>query len=359
MRTPIALIFLMVSSACAVALDMNVEVNKADGAVYMNLWGTIEHGDDNKFRSILLPYIKAGDILFKVNIFSVGGDVQAAMGIGDQIRTARGMTIGPMKMAQFVDRVAVPTGEIQCWFYSSMDGIVANNWPNHQISRNTLTNNGPRWCECASACFLIWASGMARDGSWIGVHRFRFNEMFYGNLSPMQAESLYSSAEKQYREYVRRLNVPESIIDRMFATPSSEMYYLSPDEIKLVSNTPYLEELVQAKCGSSKATEYWEGDAHISTEDPEHIKCTRNIVEQAQRQGARDYLAKYGDGSEATPHPAAPTELVTPAGSEPQTPVMDFSFLNHIRGWKLGDSEVASVDKGAEWEFFTKSQALC
>ncbi len=92
----------------------------------------------------------------------------------------------------------------------------------------------------------------------------------------------------------------------MFATPSTEMYYLTYEEYKIVSSTPYLEELVQAKCGSSKATEYWEGDAHISTEDPVHVQCTRKIVLEAQRQGAKVYLAKYGNGNEIYPIVTAP-----------------------------------------------------
>ncbi len=97
MRVVVVLICFILTATSAYALDMNAEVNDSDGAVYMNLWGTIEHGDDQEFRAVLLPYIRSGKILFKVNIFSVGGDVQAAMGIGDQIRTARGITTGPLK----------------------------------------------------------------------------------------------------------------------------------------------------------------------------------------------------------------------------------------------------------------------
>jgi hypothetical protein len=295
MRGLLASMLLIFSGRFVHALDMNAEVNKSDSTVYMNLWGTIEHGDDQKFRSILLPYLRQGDLLFKVNIFSPGGDVQAAMGIGDQIRTAKGMTIAPMKMAQFVDRMMVPTGEVQCWFYSSLNGMVANNWPNHQIKRQVAANVGPRWCDCASACFLIWASGLARAGQWVGIHRFKFNELFYGNLSPDEAQKAYDTAEKQYVAYLKKLEVPTSIVERMFATPSTSIYYLTPDELQLASSTPFLEELIQAKCGSSKATAYWEGNTHISTEDPAHIECTRGVVKEAMKVGTRDYIAAYGN----------------------------------------------------------------
>ena len=33
---------------------------------------------------------------------------------------------------------------------------------------------GNSWCTCVSACFHIWASGLARLGNYVGVHRFRF-----------------------------------------------------------------------------------------------------------------------------------------------------------------------------------------
>jgi len=286
---------LLIGFVCnAMALDMNAAVEPKDGFVYMNLWGKIEHGDDEKFRSILLPLIRSGNVLFKVNLFTGGGDVRAAMGIGDQIRTAKGMTVAPMKMARFVDRVVVPTGKVQCWFYSAKYGMVGKGWSNDIFEKDIKTGAGTSWCDCASACFLAWASGVARTGQWVGVHRFKFNEMFFANLSPAEAEKLYGAAEKEYTEYLKRLEVPNSIVERMFATPSTAMYYLTQSELELAESTPYLEEFVQARCGSANDRSYWQGNIHTYVQDGPHTECTRQVMKELQKTGAQDYLAKYG-----------------------------------------------------------------
>jgi hypothetical protein len=276
------------------ALDMNVALDTKEHLAYVNLWGKIEHGDDQKFRSMLLPYLRSGNLLWKVNLFTGGGDVQAAMGIGDQIRTAKGMTIAPMRMARYVDRNLVPTGEVQCWFFSALGGTVANNWPNQQFARNIGTNTGASWCDCASACFLIWASGLARTGQWVGIHRFRFNELFFAKLPAAEAERLYTDKEKEFTAYLKKLDVPTSILERLYATPSTKMYYLTPSELEIAGSTPYLEELVQARCGSSKARGYWQGNDHIYEEDPKHINCTRSVLKEIMPLGAKEYLGKYG-----------------------------------------------------------------
>jgi hypothetical protein len=282
------------SVSSAAALDMNTAIDTKDRFIYVNLWGKIEHGDDEKFRSIVLPLIRSGNMLFKVNLFTGGGDVQAAMGIGDQIRTAKGMTVAPAKMAQFVDRQMVPTGTVQCWFYSARYGIVVSGGSNDIFERDVRRNAGPSWCDCASACFLIWASGLARTGNWVGIHRFKFNELFFGNLPAGQAESLYAKKEREFTEYLKRLDVPVSLIERLYATPSTAIYYLTPSDLEVSSSTPYLEELIQARCGSSKARAYWQGNDHISTEDPQHVACTRAVLKEVMKTGAQEYLAKYG-----------------------------------------------------------------
>jgi hypothetical protein len=292
-RIMLAAVLLCSYLASSNALDMNTAVDTKDKFVYMNLWGKIEHGDDQKFRSILLPLIRAGDILFKVNLFTIGGDVQAAMGIGDQIRTAKGMTVAPMKMATFVDRRAVSTGTVQCWFFAASGGIVAAGMNNGIFEKNIRTNAGSTWCDCASACFLIWSSGLARTGQWVGIHRFRFDETFFGKLPAAEAERLYQSAENQETGYLKKLDVPDSIIERLYATPSTSMYYLSQKELELAESTPYLEELVLARCGSAKDQTYWQGNTYNYKQDEKHVECTRSVLKEIETDGAKDYLAKY------------------------------------------------------------------
>jgi len=87
-------------SSCA-ALDMNVVIDGAEKLLYVNMWGKIEKGDDETFKALVLPHIRSGHVLFKVNVFSSGGNVEAAMGIGNQIRTLQAITEAPNR---FYDR---------------------------------------------------------------------------------------------------------------------------------------------------------------------------------------------------------------------------------------------------------------
>jgi hypothetical protein len=64
---------------------MNYFINTSEHLVYMNLWGEIVAGDDVKFRNMITPQLHGGNVLYEVNIFTVGGDVGAAIGIGRQL----------------------------------------------------------------------------------------------------------------------------------------------------------------------------------------------------------------------------------------------------------------------------------
>src|SRR5262245_35492348 len=106
-------VLIAVSAATpARALDMSVITNEEEKLVYLHMWGPIVAGDDEKFKSAILPYMRNGYLLFQVHIFSGGGNVEVAMRIGDQIRTLQAMTHSPM---HFVNE----PGYAQCWFVAS------------------------------------------------------------------------------------------------------------------------------------------------------------------------------------------------------------------------------------------------
>jgi hypothetical protein len=293
LRIVAVLISVLSFSEKAVSLEMTTAVNTNEKLIYMNLWGQIVPGDDQKFRSTVLPLIQSGNVLFKVNLFTGGGNVQAAMGIGDQVRILKATTVAPMRMAIYANRQPVLTNSVQCWFWSSISGFVTNNDPKNIVKRDIQTNTGPSWCDCASACFLIWSNGLARTGNWVGVHRFKFDEVFFGGLPAAQAQELYEKAESEFKTYLAKVDVPQSITERLFATPSTSMHYLTAEELQLAMSTPYLEELTQARCGSTKAKTTWQGNSWTYAEDPNHINCYRSTLKEIMVSGAHEYLTKY------------------------------------------------------------------
>jgi hypothetical protein len=340
----IALGLLNVFMPAAKALDMNFMINEEEKLLYMHLWGAIVPGDGEKFKSLVLPYIKRGYLLFNVRVFTGGGDVGAAMAIGDQVRTLQAMTTAP---TEFINE----PGYVQCWFVSwaGKGGIGYN--PNSNI-KTSRAGGGPGWCTCASACFLIWASGSSRSGNIVGIHRIRPNGT-YGNLSVSQAREVYEGIEQHYRDYVSKLNVPATIVDRMFATPYGSMYWLNHSELQLLTSTPYLEELENAKCPPDRTKVEYDsyGNWRSTTEDPIRINCNREILKEMMRDGAREYLAKYGDVAPivASP-PQQPSEREQPSVGGPFIPV-PIAPASSDKYWDHNGSQMDLIANGPERKF--------
>jgi hypothetical protein len=78
----------------------------------------------------------------------------------------------------------------------------------------------PSPCTCVSACFLIYTGGIARSGNDIHIHRIRFDDNFYGNLSPGEAEVQYRQAMQSVHDYLRDMEIPDSIYEKMVRMPS-------------------------------------------------------------------------------------------------------------------------------------------
>ena len=268
------------------ALDMTPVPDRDEKLLYLNMSGKIMPTDDERFRSIVLPYIRSGYALYKVSIFTPGGDVYAAVGIGKQIHMLQATTDGPVRLAKYVGGQRVLTNNVECLSWSKVGhNAPTNNGPYDRFKRNIETNEGSYWCDCASSCFFIWASGLARTGNWIGIHRFRFDEVFRRML-PRQARDFYIEYETEYRAYMRELHVPQSIIDTLFATPSTSIHYLTDAELSLGESTPYLEETALARCGPSKTNESGASDENANTD----IDCYQGILKDLAREGARNYL---------------------------------------------------------------------
>src|ERR1700730_12483131 len=248
------------------ALDMNVHTDEQEKLAYVNMWGPIESGDDQKFRSLVLPYVNAGYLIYKVNIYSGGGSVDAAMAIGDQIRTLQARTVAPFKLTKIINNKKVITNTPTCSFDEAKGG---------HIYPRLVT--GPTWCDCASACFLIWASGAVREGGYVGIHRSYLKGREFGQLRPNEAERKYKEAQARYTAYLKKLDVPQALIDRLFSTDSHSMYYLTWPDHQLMQSTPYLEEMTYSRCGQSKTEHMGPKNNWTMTEDIEHINCYRGF----------------------------------------------------------------------------------
>ena len=66
-----------------------------DNVVGITIFGPIAKGDDATFKRVALSYLHSGSLIGRVSIFSLGGEMDAATAIGEQIRTLQAETEAP------------------------------------------------------------------------------------------------------------------------------------------------------------------------------------------------------------------------------------------------------------------------
>ena len=118
--------------------------------------------------------------------------------------------------------------------------------------------------DCASACFFILVGSPDRqiDGS-ISLHRPYYERSYFSGLELDEAERRYAELQDLARAYLFEMDVPNHIIERMFAIPSGEVERLSVDDIDrfIDGRTPAYGEWLAAKCGRVSREErrdYWQ-----------------------------------------------------------------------------------------------------
>lgn len=114
---------------------------------------------------------------------------------------------------------------------------------------------------CASACFFIYMNGIARHAAgiefrelgkhapvgFIGIHRPFFLE---ANSEKVVNQKLL---ESKAAEYLKRLSVPNELIEKMMSTSSVDAYFLKQDDIDRLGQIPSeIEELYISKCKYNK-----------------------------------------------------------------------------------------------------------
>lgn len=117
---------------------------------------------------------------------------------------------------------------------------------------------------CVSACFLIWVAGAKRESysrppgnqfglppAGLGLHRPFFSSDEFVKLSPSAAAKAQQDLISQIRGYLKRNDIPDSLIDEMIRRSSREVYWLDSmdrtDEA-LDGMAPWFEELMISKC---------------------------------------------------------------------------------------------------------------
>jgi len=219
------------------------EILKPRSNIY--IVGEIVTGDAQKFRKVL----NAATPPIRVKIFSPGGDLSEAMAIGEMIRESFIQITAPNDWECF--NIQHSTAEYP-W------------WPKKEPTTTA--------CTCYSACFVIWSAGIYRFGgknfhwesfglpgtpadvrpeqSFIGIHRPRFGAEYFSGLSAREAKVKYDELLLDLVEYLRKMDIPPSITERMSGVASADLYNLSESELESLRGfVPAIEEWIESKCG--------------------------------------------------------------------------------------------------------------
>lgn len=152
--------------------------------VHISMEGTITAETTPKLLAILNDEMRRTNVpaVPYLTIASPGGDLNAAMQIGDLLRKTTA----------------------------------------------TVVSGGP----CHSACVFIAVGGVERNLSGIGVHRPFFAQTQARNFA--EADQRYKKMMISVRAYLNEMNISDDLLRLMIAVPPGEMQVLSPVEAKRI-----------------------------------------------------------------------------------------------------------------------------
>lgn len=184
------------------SLLLTIQANALDFERYggtFSMHGEIVEGDAIRFIAELIQWDDPPTVF---NITSMGGNLDEAMEIGRIIRES----------------------QIPVW----------------------------SWGECYSACVFIYVAGVERDSrGTIGLHRPYFERKYFASLGSIEARKKYEELKDVSVEYLKEMEVSQSIIERIFATDSTAADILDAEEANRIlgHRSPFYEEWLTAKCG--------------------------------------------------------------------------------------------------------------
>lgn len=179
--------------------------------------GEIRKGDHEKLLSAIL---EKGIEFRKVFLASNGGDVEEAIKIG---RLVRSLSYSTEVGKRFGDK-------------RFCDKIVDQ-----------------KNCMCASACTLIYLSGVKRSGDSLSVHRVYLNHDSLKRLSLEESRYVSEYLETLTSEYLTEMGAPLSYVEIMSSAASDRLVHLDKDYVEknLSGYIKGYDEALIAKCGSS------------------------------------------------------------------------------------------------------------
>jgi hypothetical protein len=199
------------------------------------LEGKIDSGDYDRLRKFLSVKSTFDKISGGVFLASPGGRLQEATKIGLLIRSLGLST-------------SAPEGD-------SHGGRRLGASP---VRPENLRNPGDYLCT--SACFLLFVAGIYRDLNWagrLGIHRPFSLTLDLKEPTASQKILFDDRARRAVEAYLRAMKVRIKYLDLMFSTPSSDVRWITQDELDedLQGFIPDLKDEAAARCAGRAAAD--------------------------------------------------------------------------------------------------------
>jgi hypothetical protein len=206
-----------------VPIQAGVEVTRLDKQgrfASIEIKGEISRIDAEKFER-LIGIIRPRFDVVEVELNSPGGDVLAAMDVGEVVRRE--------------------------WLWTTVEDDPGT--------------------ECASACALIFAAGAVRiagDRSKIGIHRPYFGQRYFAGLDREHARDRYDQLAHRVQNYLSKMGMSDRLYTEMMKISSQQIRVLTYTELEdfsLVGRDPGYEEWTRARSVAKygeKAMKKWD-----------------------------------------------------------------------------------------------------
>jgi hypothetical protein len=219
----------------------------------IKLSGFISRADAARFRD-LIETLRPGFEVLEVDLDSPGGDVVAALDIGQVVRRE--------------------------WLWTTVDDEDAN-------------------IKCASACVYIFAAGVKRIASpksRLIIHRPYFDPQLFGQLAASEARKKYDDLSRQVQAYLFEMGMSENLFAQMMRVPSNgsrRLQYQEMQDMNLVGEDPGYMEWLRArnvvKYGEPalKAYETWlkrqnefSASCRRRSDPAEYLRCSKEFEQR-------------------------------------------------------------------------------
>lgn len=188
--------------ACAVIKDGDIQFMDATDCYHLAIEGRIGKGDYKRLTAFIKQKRRFPE---NVTIQSPGGDVEEAMAIG-------------------------------------------------RLFRKALLDVSPSG-QCNSACALIvfGGAGMSLSDERIGLHRPIYDPKYFAKLSFHEAEDKSRQLDHLVRAYLKEMDVPTAIADKMMAISSSDVFFITTKDYSDQAGSPAaVSEWLSARCRDLK-----------------------------------------------------------------------------------------------------------